>query len=116
MNRVIKYAYDSDQRVITVTHGTDETQTYGYRCDAAVESYAYDESNHRVEKTNGSGDYLYFYGPDGRLLSIRQVQKVGNTWLTSVVADRVYFGGMLLGSAATTGFGDVSTLTIVIDG
>ena len=39
------------------------------------------------------------------------MQKVGNTWLTTVIADRVYFGGMLLGSAATTGFGDVSTLT-----
>ena len=39
------------------------------------------------------------------------MQKVGSTWLTTVIADRVYFGGMLLGSAATTGFGDVSTLT-----
>ena len=91
--------YDMENRLATATSGT------------AVESYAYDESNHRVEKTNGSGDYLYFYGPDGRLLSIRQVQKVGNTWLTTVIADRVYFGGMLLGSAATTGFGDVSTMT-----
>ena len=56
--------YDMENRLATATSGT------------AVESYAYDESNHRVEKTSGSGDYPYFYGPDGRLLSIQQVQKV----------------------------------------
>ena len=56
----------------------------------------------------GSNDYLYFYGPSGKLLSIRSVSGAG---LTSMVADRVYFGGMLLGSAGPTGAQDVSTLT-----
>ena len=75
---------------------------------SAVESYFYDESNHRVEKIFGSSDYIYFYGPGGRLLSIRAVSTTG---LTSVVADRVYFGGLLLGSAGSMGSQDVSTLT-----
>ena len=70
--------YDMENRLATATSGT------------AVESYFYDESNHRVEKTIGSSDYLYFYGPSGKLLSIRSVSGTG---LTSMVADRVYFGG-----------------------
>ena len=88
--------YDMENRLATATSGT------------AVESYAYDESNHRVEKTMGTNDYLYFYGPSGRLLSIRSVSGTG---VTSMVADRVYFGGMLLGSAGASGNFDVSTLT-----
>ena len=88
--------YDMENRLTTATSGT------------AVESYYYDEANHRVEKTMGSNDYLYFYGPSGKLLSIRSVAANG---VTSVVADRVYFGGMLLGSAGASGYSDVSTLT-----
>ena len=88
--------YDMENRLATATSGT------------AVESYFYDEANHRVEKTMGSNDYLYFYGPSGKLLSIRSVAANG---VTSVVADRVYFGGMLLGSAGASGYSDVSTLT-----
>ena len=67
----------------------------------------YDESNHRVEKTIGSSDYLYFYGPDGRLLTILQL------WAgtTSLVANRMYFGGLLLGSAGPGVWNDVSTMT-----
>ena len=88
--------YDMENRLATATSGT------------AVESYFYDEANHRVEKTMGSNDYLYFYGPSGKLLSIRSVAANG---VTSVVADRVYSGGMLLGSAGASGNWDVSTLT-----
>ena len=88
--------YDMENRLATATSGT------------AVESYFYDESKRRVEKTMGSSDYLYFYGPSGKLLSIRSVAANG---VTSVVADRVYFGGMLLGSAGASGYSDVSTLT-----
>ena len=88
--------YDAENRLATATSGS------------AVESYSYDESNRRVEKSLGSSDYLYFYGQNGRLLSIRAVSSSG---VTSVVADRVYFGGLLLGSAGTMGSQDVSTLT-----
>ena len=88
--------YDMENRLATATSGT------------AVESYYYDESKRRVEKTMGSNDYLYFYGPSGRLLSIRSVAANG---VISVVADRLYFGGMLLGSAGASGNLDVSTLT-----
>ena len=87
--------HDAENRLATATSGS------------AVESYSYDESNHWVEKVFGSSDYLYFYGPGGRLLSIRSV----SSGLTSVVADRVYFGGLLLGSAGSMGSQDVSTLT-----
>ena len=59
-------------------------------------------------RRTGTNDYLYFYGPGGKLLSIRSVAANG---VTSVVADRVYFGGMLLGSAGASGNWDVSTLT-----
>ena len=41
----------------------------------------------------GSNDYLSFYGPSGKLLSIRSVSGTG---VTSMVTDRVYFGGMPL--------------------
>ena len=87
--------YDVENRLATATSGT------------AVESYLYDESNHRVEKTIGSSDYLYFYGPDGRLLTILQL------WAgtTSLVANRMYFGGLLLGSAGPGVWNDVSTMT-----
>ena len=85
-----------ENRLATATSGT------------AVESYFYDESNHRVEKKNGTNDYPYFYGPGGKLLSIRSVTAGG---VTSMVADRVYFGGMLIGSAGGYGTGDKSTLT-----
>jgi YD repeat-containing protein len=87
--------YDVENRLATATSGT------------AVESYFYDESNHRVEKILGSADYLYFYGPGGRLLSIRSVSGT----VTNVVADRMYFGGMLLGSAGPEAANDVSTMT-----
>ena len=89
-------AYDMENRLATATAGT------------AVESYYYDESNHRVEKKNGTNDYLYFYGPGGKLLSIRSVSAGG---MTSMLADRVYFGGMPIGSAGGYGTGDTSTLT-----
>ena len=87
--------YDVENRLATATSGS------------AVESYLYDESNHRVEKTIGSADYFYFYGPGGRLLTILQL------WAgtTSLVADRVYFGGLLLGSAGSWVSADVSTMT-----
>ncbi len=87
--------YDVENRLATATSGT------------AVESYLYDESNHRVEKTIGSADYFYFYGPGGRLLTILQL------WAgtTSLVANRMYFGGLLLGSAGPWVSVDVSTMT-----
>ena len=87
--------YVAENRQATATSGS------------AVESYFYDENNHRVEKIFGSSDYIYFYGPGGRLLSIREV----TNGPTSVVADRVYFGGLLLGSAGNGPSYDVSTMT-----
>ena len=70
----VALTYDIENRLATAASGT------------AVESYFYDEVNHRVEKTMGTNDYLYFYGPSGKLLSIRSVAANG---VTSVVADRV---------------------------
>ena len=87
--------YDAENRLATATSGS------------AVESYSYDESNHRVEKIFGASDYIYFYGPGGRLLSIREV----TNGTTSVVADRVYFGGLLLGTAGNGPSYDVTTMT-----
>lgn len=87
--------YDVENRLATATSGS------------VVESYLYDESNHRVEKVLGSADYLYFYGPGGKLMSNRQI--AGGT--TNIVADRMYFGGTLLGSVGPGASQDVSTMT-----
>jgi RHS repeat-associated protein len=58
-----------------------------------------------VEKWNSSGsDNIYFYGPSGKLLTVVQVNVLGSSpWMTlSTLSNRVYFGGMLLGT--TTGY------------
>jgi hypothetical protein len=70
-----------------------------------VENYAYDEGNRRVEKWNSSGsDDIYFYARGGKLLTVVQVNTLGSSpWMTlSTLSNRVYFGGMLLGSKRQT--------------
>jgi len=58
-----------------------------------------------VERWNSSGsDDIYVYGPSGKLLTVVQVNTLGSSpWMTlSTLSNRVYFGGMLLGT--TTGY------------
>ena len=82
-----------------------ENRLTGYTTGTFAENYAYDEGNRRVEKWNSSGsDNIYFYAPGGKLLTVVQVNTLGSSpWMTlSTVSNRVYFGGMLLGT--TTGY------------
>ena len=58
-----------------------------------------------MERWNSSGsDDIYVYGPSGKLLTVVQVNTLGSSpWMTlSTLSNRVYFGGMLLGT--TTGY------------
>ena len=81
------YGYDGENRMSSV-------QIYG---QSAV--YAYDESNRRVENNAGAADTIYFYAPDGRLLSAFTYGSANSLW------QRVYFGSMLLGQNSTNSVG-----------
>ena len=101
--------YDLNGNVTTLNNATlsydVENRLTGYTTGTFAENYAYDEGNRRVEKWNSSGsDNIYFYAPGGKLLTVVQVNTLGSSpWMTlSTVSNRVYFGGMLLGT--TTGY------------
>ena len=82
-----------------------ENRLTGYTTGTFAENYAYDEGNRRVERWNSSGsDDIYVYGPSGKLLTVVQVNTLGSSpWMTlSTLSNRVYLGGMLLGT--TTGY------------
>jgi RHS repeat-associated protein len=91
-------AYDYENRAKSATMGS------------FVESYAYDESNRRVEKINLGSDFIYFYGVDGRLLSTFKATVSGSSYSLALVSNRVYFGGVLIGQAGLTAQLDASTL------
>ena len=79
--------YDIENRMVSTTSGT------------SVETFKYDAANHRVESINGSADYVYFYGPNGQLLSALDIYTVqGSGFVTYLSEDYIYFGGMLLGT------------------
>ena len=100
--------YDLNGNVTTLSNSTlsydMENRLSSYTTGTFLENYAYDEGNRRVEKWSASADNVYFYGPNGKLLSVMQVNVLGSApWVgLSTVTNRIYFGGMCLGS--TTGY------------
>jgi RHS repeat-associated protein len=105
-------SYDADGNVLTLNNATlgydMENRLHNYTTGTFVENYAYDEGNKRVEKYSASSDVVYFYGPDGKLLSVLKVNILANSpWMTlSTVTNRIYFGGMLLGTSTGYASGD----------
>jgi RHS repeat-associated protein len=80
--------YDMENRLISATSA------------GSTETYQYDASNHRVERSSTQGyDYYYFYGPNGKVLAEFQLTLVGGSgYVSNLSFDSVYFGGMLLGT------------------
>ena len=98
--------YDPNGNVTTLNNATlgydIENRLTGYSTNnTLVESYAYDESNRRVEKWTSTTDTIYFYGPSGKLLTVAKVTtSTGSPWASlSTVTNRLYFGKMLLGTS-----------------
>jgi RHS repeat-associated protein len=78
-----------------------------------IETYAYDASNHRIERINASLDTVYFFSPSGALLS-----EFNCLSTCTLIYNRIYFGGMVLGTDGSgvsgnppSALGDVSTWT-----
>ena len=87
-------SYDMENRMIQSQSGS------------ATTNYAYDENNHRIEKTNGvANPVVYFYDPAGKLLASFSATTLGPQQPNY----RIYFGGMLLGTSDGSG-GDGSAL------
>ena len=65
-----------------------------------TEIYGYDASNHRIERVNSSLDTVYFFSPSGALMSMFNCLST-----CTLISNRVYFGGMLLGTDGTAAQG-----------
>ena len=81
-------SYDMENRLVSATTGS------------STETYKYDAANHRVERITASGyDFVYFYGPNGKVLAEFQVLlQPGVSYYSSLIYEDVYFGGMLVGT------------------
>ena len=72
-----------------------------YTTGSFVENYAYDEANRRVDRWSGTTyDNVYFYGPNGKLLTVVQVNfnPTAPYVTATTLSNRIYFGKMLLGT------------------
>ncbi len=78
-------AYDPANRLSSATTGS------------FVETYGYDASNHRIERINSALDTVYFFSPSGALLS-----EFNCLSTCTLIYNRIYFGGMVLGTDGTT--------------
>ncbi len=78
-------AYDPANRLSSATTGS------------FVETYGYDASNHRIERVNAALDTVYFFSPSGVLLS-----EFNCLSTCTLIYNRIYFGGMVLGTDGTT--------------
>ncbi len=78
-------AYDPANRLSSATTGS------------FVETYSYDASNHRIERVNSALDTVYFFSPSGALLS-----EFNCLSTCTLIYNRIYFGGMALGTDGTT--------------
>ncbi len=87
------YYYDPDERLVRVKDESNST----------VVDYEYDGMNRRRVKTFPGGNYsVFFFAPDGRLLS--EIRKESSTWY---VEDHIWMEGRLLARAdgTATSFG-----------
>jgi RHS repeat-associated protein len=97
--------YDQNGNVTTLNNATlsydVENRLSEYTTGSFVENYAYDEANRRVDRWSGTTyDNVYFYGPNGKLLTVVQVNfnPTAPYVTASTLSNRIYFGRMLLGT------------------
>ena len=97
--------YDQNGNVTTLNNATlsydVENRLSEYTTGSFVENYAYDEANRRVDRWSGTTyDNVYFYGPNGKLLTVVQVNfnPTAPYVTASTLSNRIYFGKMLLGT------------------
>ncbi len=116
-NWLTGYTYDANGNVGSYNNyslGYDPVNRLSYATTGSfIETYAYDASNHRIERINSSLDTVYFFSPSGALLS-----EFNCLSTCTLIYNRIYFGGMVLGTdgAGVSGnppsaLGDVSTWT-----
>jgi len=80
-------AYDGVNRLIGAV-----AYVYGYR-----DTFAYDAQNHRVMRTDSSGNQYYaFWGPNGQKLCEYTLGQNGSTYYFAMAHEWVYFGGKLI--------------------
>jgi YD repeat-containing protein len=102
-NRLGNASYDLNGNVTAV-----DTGTYSYDVENRLvgSNYAplgisYDEANRRVEDGG-----LYFYSPDGQLLTTFQ-ENLGANPTTHLLTTRIYFGGLIVGEIGASGYSRV---------
>ena len=98
------YSYDSNGNVGSYNSfalGYDPANRLSYATTGSfTETYGYDAANHRIERVNSSLDTVYFFSPSGKLLSMFNCLST-----CTLISNRVYFGGMLLGTDGTAAQG-----------
>ena len=98
------YSYDQNGNVGSYNSfalGYDPASRLSYATTGSfTETYGYDAANHRIERVNSSLDTVYFFSPSGKLLSMFNCLST-----CTLISNRVYFGGMLLGTDGTPGQG-----------
>ncbi len=97
--------YDQNGNVTTLSNATlsydVENRLSEYTTGSFVENYAYDERSERVDRWSGTTyDNVYFYGPNGKLLTVVQLNfnPTAPYVTASTLSNRIYFGKMLLGT------------------
>jgi RHS repeat-associated protein len=97
--------YDQNGNVTTLNNATlsydVENRLSEYTTGSFVENYAYDERSERVDRWSGTTyDNVYFYGPNGKLLTVVQLNfnPTAPYVTASTLSNRIYFGKMLLGT------------------
>jgi RHS repeat-associated protein len=116
-NWLTGYTYDANGNVGSYNNyslGYDPVNRLSYATTGSfIETYAYDASNHRIERINASLDTVYFFSPSGALLS-----EFNCLSTCTLIYNRIYFGGMVLGTDGSgvsgnppSALGDVSTWT-----
>jgi RHS repeat-associated protein len=114
-NWLTGYTYDANGNVGSYNNyslGYDPVNRLSYATTGSfIETYAYDASNHRIERINSALDTVYFFSPSGALLS-----EFNCLSTCTLIYNRIYFGGMVLGTDGAgvygnppSALGDVST-------
>ncbi len=100
-NWLTGYTYDLNGNVGSYSNfslGYDPANRLSYASTGSlIETYTYDASNHRIERINSSLDTVYFFSPSGALLS-----EFNCLSTCTLIYNRIYFGGMVLGSDGET--------------
>ena len=114
-NRLTGASYDANGNVTAINGSAlvydGENRLVSSSTGSGTDTNVYDEQGHRVWQTLTSGTSLgYFYGPDGKLLSVFQLQ-LSNPQTTYIQYHQIYFGGLLLGTTKAYVGGEESTIT-----